>query len=995
MAHKGKLIIEDREYLLLSCEYEFDKPVEYGQVRGCLPEFTLIHLTIVSPADNDLFFHDWMKDVCQTKDGCIILSVVDSGVSSVKTLNFEYAYCVGMGEYFSSYDRDENQMLTKITITGKVSFGKKENDTKVTVPEFSDKKLDTFANESVSYIAGLDKSAAEKEAEIERLATSELGRKLGCEFWTKVSEEHGTSTSHPADVSEGHFYTNATDFTVPGIIPLNFKRLYHSYSDFNSSIGVGWVHNYDMALAIAPDTGKAGLRLEDGRTALLDLPKAGKSSFSRNEKLWLHHHPEGHFSVSDKKGSVYRFTSKEYRNPYNGTEAHLLQSISNRNGYSIRFAYDDAGTLTQITDTSGRIFTVENDGKGHITQIISPAPDKAGETFVIAAYEYDDQNRLVKQTDALGNSMLFEYKGSLLTKETWRNGTWWEVRYNGKGTDAKCLEISGPEDLFHHKLDYVAENCTVVTNSLGQQTTYYHEKGVVVKRIDPNGAETFFRYNPFTELEWSRDALGNTVTASFDEWGNLTKKTSADGSVMQIAYGNKQYPYLPTAATDKVGGRWSWEYDGQGNLTKRVDPVKAETEFGYSDGLLTAITGALGQKTILQYDANYNLTDVQSPDEGRNRWEYDLLGRCLCYENAKNGVTRYEYNLLGDAVKVHLPDGNVRELDYDAQGNIIHAKDKDRDVTFTYRGVNKLASRTERGATIRFNYDSEDQLRFVENENGEQYGFKLNEQGEVIEETGFDGLTRHYTRDLTGRVKTVLQPDKTEVSYEYDKSGRVTKVTYDDGTEETYEYRRDGLLTRAVNEHADVELQRDVLGRVFNEICNGESVESRYDIAGNRTKITSSLGADIEAEYNLMGDVISLAGGGWQTSYERDVFGLETGRTFAGGVRSHTGRDNRGRVVSHQTEKNSRLLSEKSYLWGTNDRLLSVITDGKETRYEYDGWGNLSKTLFEDGNVEYRSPDKSGNLFESLDQMDRQYAKGGQLIKTKDWEYKYDQSGNS
>jgi len=74
--------------------------------------------------------------------------------------------------------------------------------------------------------------------------------------------------------------------------------------------------------------------------------------------------------------------------------------------------------------------------------------------------------------------------------------------------------------------------------------------------------------------------------------------------------------------------------------------------------------------------------------------------------------------------------------------------------------------------------------------------------------------------------------------------------------------------------------------------------------------------------------------------------------------------------------------------------LLSVIADGKETRYEYDGWGNLSKTLFEDGKVEYRNPDKSGNLFESLDRMDRQYARGGQLIKTKDWEYKYDQSGN-
>ncbi|GHT69833.1 hypothetical protein AGMMS50239_37280 [Bacteroidia bacterium] len=286
------------------------------------------------------------------------------------------------------------------------------------------------------------------------------------------------------------------------------------------------------------------------------------------------------------------------------------------------------------------------------------------------------------------------------------------------------------------------------------------------------------------------------------------------------------------------------------------------------------------------------------------------------------------------------------------------------------------------------------ELRFVENEDGDRYEFKLNAQGEVVEETGFDGLTRRYNRDLAGRVVSVERPGKKEIFYEYDEAGRVTKVRYEDGTEESYGYRKDGLLTKAVNPHAEVILERDILGRVIKESSNGEYVESQYDVANNRIKITSSLGADIEAGYNLMGDVISLSTEGWQTGYDRDVFGLETARRFAGGLQTHTGRDSRGRVISHQTEKNSSLLSEKSYLWGTNDKLLSVIADGKGTRYEYDGWGNLSKTVFEDGKVEYRNPDKSGNLFESLDRMDRLYTRGGQLVKTKDWEYKYDAEGN-
>ena len=540
----------------------------------------------------------------------------------------------------------------------------------------------------------------------------------------------------------------------------------------------------------------------------------------------------------------------------------------------------------------------------------------------------------------------------------------------------------------------MADDCTEVTDSLGAKTTYFHSKGLVTKRIDPNGAETYFYYNAFNELEGVQDPLGNFSVSTYDEWGNLARKVSPDGGLVLIQYENPDFPFLPTSATDKAFGNWQWFYDNQGNLIKRINPLNAETGFEYTDGLLTTLTGPLGQKTLLQYDYQHNLKEVVSPDEGRNRWQYDSLGRCLRYENAKNATTGYEYNLLGDVTTVRLPDGNVRELKYDPVGNIIRAKDNDRDVSFTYCGVNKLASRSERGATLLFHYDTEDRLRIVENEANESYRFLLDEVGNVIEETGFDGLTRRYSRDPAGRVLSVHRPDDTQVSYEYDDMGRVTKVTYGDGTEENYTYRPDGLLTNAVNEHAEVELKRDILGRVIKETCNGEIVESHYDIANNRTAITSSLGADINAEYNLMGDVMSLSGGGWQTAYERDVFGLETARSFEGGLRSNTERDRLGRVTGHQIEKDRRTLSEKSYQWGANDKLLATIIDGKETRYEYDGWGNLLKTFFGEGQVEYRNPDKSGNLFESLDRMDRQYAKGGQLIKTQNWEYKYDRSGN-
>ena len=352
-----------------------------------------------------------------------------------------------------------------------------------------------------------------------------------------------------------------------------------------------------------------------------------------------------------------------------------------------------------------------------------------------------------------------------MTKEVGHVAIPWRMKEKVAGTDAKCIEISGDNDLYHYKINYVSSDCTIATNSLGHQTTYYHRNGFVTKQINPNGGESVYHYNDDNELEWTTDANGNGAGETHDEWGNLKTKTAADGGFTSLQYENRQYPYLPTSAVDAVGGRWQWEYDAQGNLSKRIDPTAAVTTFSYTDGLLTSIIGHEGQHTQLAYDHQGNLLKTIAPDGGTNRWWYDDLGQCLKHENAKGGVTVYEYNLLGDVVCVKEPDGNERTLTYDKEGNVIHAKDLDRDVHFTYRGVNKLATRMERGATLRFVYDTEDQLRGVVNEDNEEYRFELDAQGQVTKEIGVDGLTRQYSRDLSVQVTSVHSHDGRMIGY--------------------------------------------------------------------------------------------------------------------------------------------------------------------------------------------------------------------------------------
>lgn len=127
MAHQALLKLEGKEYQIIECEYEFIQPIkENGQPSGH-PSGGLIHFTVVSPDNNDLFLHDWMQGAIEHKDGQIIFSVINEAKLSTKTLKFKRAYCIRLYEYFNAHN-GEIQMLTKITISAaEVAFGESGN----------------------------------------------------------------------------------------------------------------------------------------------------------------------------------------------------------------------------------------------------------------------------------------------------------------------------------------------------------------------------------------------------------------------------------------------------------------------------------------------------------------------------------------------------------------------------------------------------------------------------------------------------------------------------------------------------------------------------------------------------------------------------------------------------------------------------------------------------------------------------------------------------
>lgn len=798
---------------------------------------------------------------------------------------------------------------------------------------------------------------------------------LPCSTKTKLSRKHGTGQSHPVEVAEGYFYTDNEDFRLSGILPLVWERTWYSYSDYKGPLGYGWHHSYDMALGLDLEAGVATFRMKDGRGVDMYLPKSvEKPTFNRLEKLYLCLDTEGNYYVKETSGLEYRFTRKGYAVKGTDTEQYLLENISDENGHCISFAYKPDGAIRQITDSAGRVLGFETDKVGRITAIYAPHPEKENDTFAIARYEYNDEGDMTHHIDALGQKMSFEYSDHLMVREEWRNGTVWEFTYNSTDSRAKCTEVRGSGDLLHYKFNYDDPECTVVTDSLGYRKEFRHFRGRVVKEVDAENKEWRYQYNLYSELQSVVDPLGNATAYMYDDWGNVTSIIEPDGSFTQMGYYHPTNRHLITEATDAHGGKWQWQYDKKGNLVERKNPLGAETQFKYENGLLYNITDALGSQTQIDYDESKNIIHIQSPNNAVTKYGYDRLGQCVQVTNPNGIHQNRQLDLLGRVTTVYDFDNNTIDLEYDAMDNIIRYKDCNKEVHYTYKGLNKLMSRRDSAGTVRYHYDTEGQLRRITNQAGERYSFELDGRGNVVKEKGFDGLTRSYERNDAGWVTKIQRPGKRYTQYKYDPNGRITQVDYHDGTQESFMYEK-GLLRGARNDDSIVLFERDAMGNITQEICNGYKIESQYDILGRRTHIGSNLGADIAMELDSLSNITGIEAQGWQAKIDYDKQGLEIQRTLSGGVTSRTQRDKLGRVRYQNTETDGTTYLFREYQWGIDDRLAKIIDHqhNETTAFEYNDRSFLTRAVYNGKEEVWRAADKLGNLYEDPDCTDRMY----------------------
>ena len=370
----------------------------------------------------------------------------------------------------------------------------------------------------------------------------------------------------------------------------------------------------------------------------------------------------------------------------------------------------------------------------------------------------------------------------------------------------------------------------VLTRSIGGLVTFfeYDAAGRVTHITLPGNRTLAYTYTNGL-LSSITDGLGNTILYQYDARGREISKSIGDSQGLlnlkytlgraYDAHGNLSKFFLSPDSAEVV----EFQYDGNKNLLRTIDPVGTITEISH-DGLNRPKITTVADRVIssLTYDRGGNLNKVadsrehnttytiddfdriqsiQSPDTGLTKYSYDPAGNLISRTDAKNQVTQNTYDALNRPVQQNYP-GAARPIlltwDFLSTGRLGSIQAEYSDHSFSYNTLGQVTAESRSigstTATVSYGYDTI--------------------SSDLTSITYPSGRVLSYTRDSTGRINEILldgQPLATNIKNlpfgpEYSKTlGATTLVR-------SYDQRYQ--LTRIQAGQLDIHYTLDAAGRV-------------------------------------------------------------------------------------------------------------------------------------------------------------------------------------
>ncbi|MFC9227547.1 RHS repeat-associated core domain-containing protein [Streptomyces decoyicus] len=766
----------------------------------------------------------------------------------------------------------------------------------------------------------------------------------------------------PVDMATGRMFIDQMDLSLPGSLPMLFRRSFESGYQAGRWMGPRWVCTFDERLEF-DDEGVVFLSAD--RTAqAYPHPSPGEPvQASAGARLDLDVDDlTGHYTLTDvTTGLVREFT----RQP-DGVMA-LLTGVRDRAGHRVDFTYDAHGTPLEMTHSGGYRLLVTTD-TGRITALHLAGASEDGQDVLLTRYCYSG-GYLTEVYNSSGRPMLFanDAQGRILSW-TDRNGTRYLYTYDEFD---RVVEEGGADGSLRFHFEYGDPDPVTgikvhsETNALGYTTRYQiNEHAQVVAETDPLGNTTFFERDEFDFLLSQTDPLGRTTCFEYDDTGSLVAVTRPDGERSTAAYFGDSN--LPTLITRPGGLTWRQTFDEAGRRSSLTDPAGTTTRYGYDEsGHLASVTDALSNSTRVRCNPAGLPIEVTDRVGATSRYERDAFGRVTTIIDQLGGVTRLTWSTEGSLTSYTAPDGNVDTWTYDAEGNVLAHTDRQGGVTtFEYTPFETLAARTNPdGTRLTFTYDAHMQLVAVTNPLGQTWEYTYDAAGQLMSETDFNGRRVGYQLDAAGQLVSRTNPLGQQIQYRYDVLGQLVEKDAD-GAVTSYTYDLAGHLLQATSPDVAVLRTVDGVGNLITETVNGRTLTHTRDHLGRRIGRTTPGGHTSSWTYDQADRRTSLTTSAGRLDFAYDAAGHEVERTLGDRLALSSSWDSEHRLTGQILRSEHSVLQRRDYIYradgiltGIEDQLngpraFDTDTAGRVTavqaatwteRYAYDPAGNLTE----------------------------------------------------
>jgi len=576
-------------------------------------------------------------------------------------------------------------------------------------------------------------------------------------------------------------------------------------------------------------------------------------------------------------------------------DAHT-QAVTDRNGNTTTYTFDDQGNITKIVDPTGGISTATFDTFGNQLTNTDPLGHTTSTTYDASS------GTVLAQTDALGHTTTSE----------------WNF-YTMMG-------------------NHTPQNLKSTTDALGHKTSlWYTDPGMLRSVEDPLGHTAAFGWGGanFDQLAQFTDPTGNVTRYVNDAQGRKTQETDPLGNITKYAYDSAGH-LLTTTRTRVVLGQTQAitttnTLDADGNVLATTDALGNITRNTWTSQKLPAtLTDALGRVTKYAYDAVGRPVQTTYSDGSTESATYDANGNSTLATDRAGRATRTVYDMLNRPTAVTNPDGATKVMTYDAAGQIAQTSD-------------------ELGRLTHFDYDAAGRRVGTTDANGHRTTYAYDAVGKLIATTDALDHTIAAVYDAASRKTQTTWPDGSASRYEYDAAGRKTKDTDPLGRATQYGYDANGRLNKVT----------DAIGKItqygYDELGNKTSQTDAmnhvsgwvYDALGRPTSHTLPDSRYETMAYDAVGRATNHTDyAGNASGYQYDAADRVRSQTFVdGSVLSWTYTAS-GQVATQTLAKDGQSKLTK-YEYDVRDRLIDVENaDHSRLHYAYDAAGQkVQQTL--------------------------------------------------